>query len=436
MAVEVIMPKVDMDQEAGTVIEWLKKEGDFVNEGEPLLVIETDKVSIEVQAPGSGLLSGISAYPQDERPIGAVIAYLLEPGETPPETKSPSRPEKSPETQALHQEIHSSPLAQRLAEAKGIDIAGVAGSGPGGRVMKSDVIAALETAQKDHKSTRTVRATPAARRIARQMDVDLSELHGSGPRGRIQAADLDAAKSETEAKTTPERIQLSATRRLIAERMTASYREIPHIDLTSRMDFNNFEEARTVLNQEAEANDWEKISMTALLVKMTANTLKRYPMINSKFEDNEILIFPDVNIGIAVAFDEGLIVPVVRNADRKSIPEIAAEVSDLSLRARSRNLSVSEVKNGTFTISNLGPFGIEQFKAIINSPQAGILAIGAMQKEVVVLEDDRTEIRPVVRMTLSVDHRIVDGAAAANFMSDLREIVENPILLLTRGNCT
>lgn len=225
-------------------------------------------------------------------------------------------------------------------------------------------------------------------------------------------------------------IPLQGMRRTIAERMTASYQTAPHITLTVRVDMGAFEEARAQLNARAEATGQPRISVTALLVKAVAQTLRRHPWLNSTLRDQEIHLLPEININVAVALDDGLIVPVVHGADGKSVAEISAEVRDLVARAREGRLTPADVTGGTFTISNLGPFGIEQFTAIINPPQAAILAVGITRPEPVADEEGRVTVRPVMRMTLSADHRIVDGAVAAHFLTDLREVLENPILLL------
>jgi pyruvate dehydrogenase E2 component (dihydrolipoamide acetyltransferase) len=220
-------------------------------------------------------------------------------------------------------------------------------------------------------------------------------------------------------------------RRTIAERMTASYQTTPHIALTVRVDMGTLEEIRAQLNTKAETDGLPRASVTVLLVKAVAWALRRHPWLNSTLRGDEIHLLPEINVGVAVALEAGLIVPVVRGADRKGVAEIAVEVKDLTARAREGRLTPADVAEGTFTISNLGPFGIELFTAIINPPQAAILAVGATQCEAVIGPGDEVVIRPILRMTLSVDHRIVDGAVAARFLADLREVLESPALLLS-----
>jgi pyruvate dehydrogenase E2 component (dihydrolipoamide acetyltransferase) len=439
MAIPVIMPKLEMSQETSTVVEWLKQEGETVVKGEPLLTIETDKVTIDIESPGSGILVGVRVGPQEVVPVTDIIAYILQPGEELPQEAGPgavSPPSESaivPTTSATTEAEAATPVAQRLAAAHSVDLSAVVGTGAGGRVTKADVELVLSAPQPrpEQAPPGKVRATPAARRFARERGIDLATVAGSGPQGRIQAADV-AAFVPIPAGEAPsaEVVPLTGIRHTIAARMTASSQTIPHITLTLRVDMNNLEEMRTRLNSKAEAEGLPRVSVTVLLVKAVAWALKRNRFLNSTLKDEEIHLLPEVNVGVAVALEEGLIVPVLRQADRKSVSELSAEVSDLTIRAREGRLTPSDVAGGTFTISNLGPFGIEQFTAIINPPQAGILAVGTTQPEVVVDGEGQIAVRPMIRVTLSADHRIVDGAVAARFLADLREALEAPTLLL------
>ena len=439
MAVPVIMPKLEMTQETATVVEWLKQEGERVEEGEPLLMVETDKVTLEIESPASGVLAGVRVESQQVVPVTEVIAYILQPGEELDESAS----RRVSESASQRVGESATPVAQRLAASTGVDLSTVEGTGPRGRVTKLDVELVLSRAAGAALAAPSVaaelplgkvRATPAARRIAREREVELSAVTGSGPRGRVQAADVLASVFTS---LSPEIgrgevtvVPLEGMRRTIAERMTASYQTIPHITFTVRVDMSAFEKARARLNARAEATGQPRVSATALIVKAVAWVLKRHPWLNSTLRSDEIHLLPEINVGVAVALEEGLIVPVVRQADRKGVAEIAAEVNDLAARAREGRLTPPDVAGGTFTVSNLGPFGIEQFTAIINPPQAAILAIGATRPEPVADEGGQIVARPVMRMTLSADHRIVDGAIVARFLADLREALEAPTLLL------
>jgi len=404
VATPVIMPKFEMSQETAIVVEWLKQEGEEVKKGEPLLTVETDKVTMDVEAPATGILAGVQAAPGQVVPVTQVIAYILAPGERLDESASrrvSAEQIANRESQITAAPITPAPLPER------------------------------------------VRATPVARRIARERGVNLATMTGSGPRGRIQAADVRAAAS---APSTPlmagpgpspevrggeaEIVPLQGMRRTIAERMTASYQTAPHITFTVRVDMSGFERVRAQFNAKAQAMGQPRASVTVLIVKAVAWALKRHPFLNSTLHGDEIHLLPEVNVGVAVALEEGLIVPVVHDADRKAVGEIAAGVHDLTVRAREGRLIPGDVAGGTFTVSNLGPFGIEQFTAIINPPQAAILAVGATQSEPVVNEEGEIVARPIMRMTLAVDHRIVDGVIAARFLADLREALEAPALIL------
>lgn len=435
MAIEMIMPKVDMDQETGTVVEWLKTDGQLVTEGETILVIETDKIAIDVEAPGTGILNGISAKEGDVIPIGTVIAYILEEGEEVP-AGAAQQPEPEPpaasEAAAAVAEVAATPVAKKMAETHGVDLSQVTPTGKGGKVTKDDVQSALAPAAP--VKTGDLVATPAARRTARMKGVDLSLVPGTGPGGRIQGSDVESfqpgsGKSTASPVQVGETIPLIGMRRTIAERLTSSYQSIPHIQFVASVDMTNFNKARQDYNDLALERGNDKVSVTAMLVKLVSMVIADHPMINSSLLDDSIILHKDINIGIAVALENGLIVPVVKNANQKGISKIADETTDLVKRAREGSLVGTDVKGGTFTITNLGPFGVEQFNAIINPPEAGILAIGATNRNVVALENDDIGIRPIMRFTLSADHRIIDGAVAARFIADLKTTLENPILM-------
>ena len=442
MATAVIMPKVDMDQETGAISEWHVADGATVQQGKAILTIETNKVAIEVEAPASGILHILKSTVGEVMPIGTVIAQILQPGEALPGAPSAGVAPSAPAAQAAPApEVAVTPVAKKLAADLGVDLAAVAGSGPRGKVTTKDVHAAARVG-----APGKVNATPAAKRLAREQDMDLTTLVGSGPAGRVQAGDvLEAASTRAPAAETllpaaqpqptsgqeaDEIIPLVGMRRTIAERLTASYQTIPHITFTARVDMTGFNAARAELNAHAQSAGLPKISVTALLVKAVAHVLKRHPWLNSSLVGDEIRLRKEINVGVAVALETGLIVPVVRQADRKGLAELATEVDDLALRAREGRLTPSDVGGGTFTISNLGPFGVEEFTAIINPPQAAILAVGATQLEAVPQEGGAIVARPIMRLTLSADHRVVDGAVAARFLGDLKAVLTAPTLIL------
>jgi pyruvate dehydrogenase E2 component (dihydrolipoamide acetyltransferase) len=437
MATEVIMPKVDMDQETGTISEWKKNNGDPVKEGETILVIETAKVAIDVEAPATGILSGITAKPGEVIPIGVVIGYILAPGEAQPAGAAPSQPAaaKAIEPTQAAVSVDATPVARNMANAMGVELGAVKGSGPQGKITKQDVESAMAKPAAKLPDGK-VNATPAARRIAGEMSVDLNQVAGSGPAQRIQASDVASFKplqASSPMVVSPsqqdEVIPLIGMRATIAQRLTMSYQTAPHIKFVARIDMTNFNQTRTSLNAYAEKVGGEKISATAMFVKITAAALARNPYLNAELKNDAIILHKDVHMGVAVALDGGLIVPVIHNVSTKGIAQLAVETNSLSEKARKGQLQPADVSGGTFTISNLGPFGIEQFDAIINPPQSAILAIGATQNEVVPVNNEIV-IRPIMRITLSADHRVVDGAVAAKFVADLKAMLENPLTLL------
>jgi pyruvate dehydrogenase E2 component (dihydrolipoamide acetyltransferase) len=372
MAEKVMMPKLEMAQQTGILIEWLKEEGEPVEKGEPLFVIETDKVTVEIESPASGVLSGIRAHPGDEVPTLTIIAFLLEPGEELAKVEAEVVSLQEPDSEG---QVSVLPEARRLAEARGVDLRVVVGTGPKGRVTKEDVEQA------------------ASASMIPQLKVD-----------RI--------------------IPLEGMRRTVANRMMMSYQTVPHIAFTVRVDMGNVEEAREKIKLNAQEQGLSHVSITSFIVKAVALALEKHPLINSVLKDEDIHVLSDINIGVATALDEGLIVPVVHHADQKDLLGIANEVNDLIARARKSQLTLMDVSGATFTVSNLGPFGIEHFSAIINPPQTAVLAVGVIQSEIVPNEEGELLVRPNMRITLSADHRVVDGALAASFLADVREALE------------
>ncbi len=404
MPVPIIMPKFSMTQEEGRVMTWLAAEGDAVAKGDPLLEVETDKVTMEVEAPESGVLRGVLVKEGEVVPVTAVIAHLLLPGEV--WTDEP---------------VKATPVARRVAAAAGVEVNDIPASA--GKVKRQDVEVYLDK----------VRATPAARRLARAQGVDLTAVNGSGPRGRVQAGDVVVKSSPVVVSPVVEEglVQpVSAMRRTIAERLTRSYKTIPHVTFTVAADMTAVADLRHRLN---ERGDGAKVSVTAVLVKVCAWALGRQPLVNGSWRDDGIQLHEQANVGVAVALDDGLIVPVVQNAAQLGLAAIAEQVQELTARARHGRLQPADVQGGTFTISNLGMWGVEQFTAVINPPQSAILAVGRTVKQPVVVETavgDEVVIRPIMKMTLSVDHRIIDGAVAVRFLQDVVAALEQPDRLL------
>ncbi len=433
MPTPVIMPKYEMAQETGTVIEWLKQEGDSVEKGEPILIVGTDKVEMEVEAPATGTLVAITARPGDVVPIGQPIAYIVAPGETwapPPSAQQPpgEAPARTPS---------ATPVAARLAKEHHVDLSTVPGTGPGGRITRADVEAVIAAAQAERaeptpaRSEVRIKAVPAARRLARELGVDLAAVRGTGPGGRIQSEDVRRAAQEQQPPESPRvlrRLPLTAMRRTMAERMLQSAREAPQFTVSMDVDMSRslalLEEVRTTHGEET------RVTLTAWLVRVVAWALGRHPMMNASFEEDHIVLWEDINVGVAVAVEDGLVVPVIHRAKDLGLLAIAQQLEDLVARARAGELRLEDVRGGTFTLSNLGMFGVDHFTALLNPPQVGILAVGRVSPRPVVTEQDQVAVRPMATLTLTADHRAVDGAIAARFLADVRLALERPGVLL------
>jgi pyruvate dehydrogenase E2 component (dihydrolipoamide acetyltransferase) len=441
MATPVIMPKFGMAQEEGTIIRWLKKEGDPVEKDEAIAEVQTDKVDMEVEAPASGILRDIRFGPDATVPVTTVIALIAAPGEqvaptapTPsalPAPKTEPQPESKPEAKAT-------PVAQRVAAASGVDLARVTPSGSAGRITRADVEKALATTSAPAKP----RATPAARRRARESGVEVGAVPGSGPAGRVQAVDVtaflaaQAAAPEPVAPAQPEGAPagepLRGMRRTIAVRLAQAWQAIPHIFLTTTIDMTQAEALRARLAPDVERAGG-KLTPTVLLARVGATALTRHPRLNAWLQgsggDLTLTEHATVNLGIAVALADGLIVPVVAGAERLGVAALAVQVADLSARARAGELKPQEVMDGTFTISNLGVYPVEHFTAIINPPQVAILAVGRTAVQPV-WDGTAFQPRPTLQVTLSADHRAVDGAVAAAFLAEVKVLLEEPGRLL------
>lgn len=441
MAKEVIMPKFGFTQTEAEIVRWIKREGDTVEKGEPVCEVTTDKVNMEVEAPESGTLAGLRFHEGEVVPVTEVIAVVLALGEALLNTEE-RRSGEGNETDPSTPPLTATPVALRMAQERGIDLAQVKGTGSGGKITREDV-EVFANAKDGSDSLARIAATPAARRIAKALNVDLAMIEGSGPHGRVQGSDVVAQVSKgaegnapthppTRTHARPARIiPFTGMRKTLAARVQHSYLQAPHVTFAMDVDVTAAEALRARANARLR-NGQSKVSLTAIITKACAWTLKRHPLMNSRLDldANQILLLDEVNIGIAVALDEGLIVPVVRDVDAKGILQLANEINDLGERARSNQLKPDDVSGGTFTISNLGMFGIDRFTAIINPPETAILAVGRAKKMFVPNENDQPVVRPMMAMTLSADHRVVDGAIAARFMADLRDALALPDSML------
>jgi pyruvate dehydrogenase E2 component (dihydrolipoamide acetyltransferase) len=394
MAISVVMPALEMAQETGKLISWLKKEGESVAKGEPLLEIETDKAVMEIESPGEGVLAGIKAQAGEEVPVGRTIAWIVRPGEVPP--------------------------AGEVAAASGRKItAGASNATPSQPVTTT------------HAAAQAVKISPKARRLASERGVDLAQVCGSGAGGEILASDILSA-AESKISATAEVDGGSPISRLMAERTVRSWTTVPHFFVVREVDAGALNEARQKLGPEIEKSSAVKLSHTDLLVALVARVLRKHARMNASWTGDGVRTNAEINIGLAMAVDDGVVAPVIRNADKIELSEIAVQRRDLAERARSGKLRPGDIAGGTFTISNLGMYGVDAFTAIIIAPQVAILAIGRIADRVVAV-DGGPGVRPMMTLTLSSDHRAVDGARAAEFLRDLAEAIGNPQQRLNRA---
>lgn len=424
----VLMPKMGWTMTEGTIERWLKAEGDTVAKGEPILEIQTDKVTMDVEAPASGTLAKIVAGNGKTVPVVSVIGYILRPGETPPtDWSSPGSEDDRDRTE--HAAVgtgqrRATPVAKRIAREHGIDIAAIAGSGDAGSITKQDVLDALakQSSPAAEPDRPRIKVSPRARRAAREHGIVLDTVTGTGPEGSIIEDDvlamLDQQEPEHDGLVVPSQMQQVAARRL-----TESFTSVPHFYLTTEVDATRLIEWRESLLAPIEAETGVRLTFTDLLVRLIADTLVEHPLANASWEDGGVRLAREMNVGIAVEVDDGLIVPVIRRADTKSIADIAATRHTLVDKARSGRLTLEDLEGGTFTFSNLGMFDIDDFQPIINPPQSAILAAGRIAERPVV-ENGTVVARSTLRLTLACDHRVIDGAKAARFLGALKHCVE------------
>ena len=402
---EITMPRLSDTMEEGTIASWLKKPGEQVSKGDVIAQIETDKATMDLTAFEAGTLQEILAPEGTTVAIGKPVARIGSGDKS--EQVQPSTPEgpTPPAARAVERPAHEDPAPST--------------------------------------SNGKVRASPMARHIAAEHGLDLSDITGSGPQGRVVRADVEAALGGTQTKAEPseapqapsptttdgdERVSLSQMRRTIARRMAESTRTVPHFFLTTVVDATELGKLRKQINEQT-ADAGFKVSFNDLIVKGAAVAIRQVPDVNVSFAEDSLIRHSHVHVGIAVATDRGLIVPVLRDADQKSVGQIAREARDLADRASSGKLQPSEYSGGTFTVSNLGMFGVEQFQAVINPPESAILAVGAITREPAEFQGE-IALRDRLRLTLSVDHRALDGAIGARYLQALKALLEKPMLLL------
>ena len=437
MAQEIVLPQWGMEMQDATIVRWLKQEGDSVQEGEPLVELETAKIATELESTASGVVAHILVPEGAIVPIRTVLAIVAAPGEqvqrpagtapsgtVAPATSAPGA--SAPPRRADHVAPQVVPAARRLAQERGIDLAQVQGTGPGGRILLDDVHNALaaRTAAPPAAATVAVQVTPAARHLARQHDIDLRTVQGSGPRGRILIEDVQKVLvAQAQPATQPAQVvPIKGMRQTIATRMLQSLQTMAQVTLTTEVDVTDAMTLRAGL-----ARQWSESSLSPLhlLIKATARALKEHPRMNAIQKEHEVELVPEIHIGVAVSLDEGLLVPTIRRADAKHLAEIARESHDLAIRARAGQAAYDEVTGGTFTITNLGSYGIDAFTPIINPPQVGILGMGRVVEKPVVYQGEITK-RSMLFLSLTFDHRVIDGAPAAAFLHTLKDHLEDP----------
>ncbi|HZJ13583.1 MAG TPA: pyruvate dehydrogenase complex dihydrolipoamide acetyltransferase [Chthoniobacteraceae bacterium] len=416
MAQYIEMPKLSDTMTEGTLLKWRKNEGDKVETGDIIAEIETDKATMEMEAFDDGILHKHLVAPGEKAAIGSRIAILLQKGEKPP-ADGESIPE-SPRDVAAKAETTAPP------------------PGESGRKTPSAATPAAVGGAR-------IKASPLAKKIAAQKGVVLQGLSGSGPGGRIIARDVEGASAGASSKAPTvapvasipagagdQRLPLSGMRRIIAERLLTSKSTIPHFYLFIEIDAGPLMKARQELNAVTEASGGPKFTINDFVLKAVVSAAQRIPAVNASFAGDAIIQYGSVHLSVAVAVEEGLITPVIRDAQKKSLREISEAVKDLAARARSKKLKPEEYAGGTITVSNLGAYGIESFSAIINPPQALILSVGAIVKKPVVNHEEQIVVGQRMSIGLSADHRVVDGAIGAAYLAELRQLLENPTLML------
>jgi pyruvate dehydrogenase E2 component (dihydrolipoyllysine-residue acetyltransferase) len=438
MAEEIVLPQWGMEMQDATIVKWLKQEGDAVQAGEPLVEVETAKIETEMESTASGVLAHILVPEGATVAIRTVLAIVAAPGEqvprppiaasaatSDPPTARTTQPAMgvSPARQGAPQVV---PAARRLAQEGGIDLSQVQGTGPGGRILLEDVQRALDarSATPLPSAAASVQVTPVARRMAQQHGINLSQMHGSGPRGRILVEDVEkviAAQAQP-AGQAARVMRMGGIRQTIATRMVQSLQTMAQVTLTTEVDVTDAMKLREGL-----ARHWHDGGLSPLhvVLKAAARALKEHPRMNAIEREHEIELMQDINVGVAVSLPEGLIVPTIRRADEKPLVQIARETRALANKAREGQASYDEVTGGTFTITNLGAYGIDAFTPIINAPQVGILGIGRVVEKPVVYQGEIAK-RSMMFLSLTFDHRVIDGAPAAEFLHTVTAHLEDP----------
>ena len=398
MPVDIVMPKLGLTMTEGLIVEWKKNEGDKVQKGEVLFVLETEKVTYEVEAPEDGVLSKIVVQEQETVPVGAVVAYLLKPGES-------------------TAELTDVPAVAPAAEETTVEIK-------------------AETPAAGALVNERIKATPLAKKIAREYGIDISTITGTGPSGRIVKADVEKAKEmiarkPSETSSEEKLVKLTGMRRAIAKNMLTSKTEAALAYMGNSVDATKIQELREMLLPYVEKKHGVRVTITDIMMKITGAAICEHPVINTRWTDKGILYLEDVHMGMAMALNNGLIVPVIKDINKKGISQITMDRIELISKGRGGRYTPDDIKGGTFTLSAMGMFGLENFSAIINQPESAILAVAAIMDKPVAFNGE-VVIRPMMNFTLTYDHRTIDGAEAGKFCRTLKEMMENPMLALAQ----
>jgi pyruvate dehydrogenase E2 component (dihydrolipoamide acetyltransferase) len=442
VAVNVTMPKWGLTMKQGKLSKWFKKEGDAIQKGEPLFEVETEKITNKVEAPASGTLFQIVIQQGAVVPVGTILAVIAEPGEQPEriegmqmgevvegeapraETRAPAEPER-PKKETF---VLATPAARRLAKELGVDLTAVEGTGPGGRVTEADV-----TKYHD-EGPPPPRITPLAEEMARQAGIDIRAIAGTGEGGKITKEDVARAiRAKGEIKEAEEAVRVipfAGIRRAVADNMYGSLQGTAQLTSFTEVDVTEMVRFRDQVREEYRNDESVRVSYNDIIIFITSRVLKRFPIMNSTLVGEEILLHPTVNMGVAVALEEGLIVPVLRDANRKGLLQIAREARELARKAREGTLTVDEVTGGTFTITNVSMFEVDGFTPILKPPETGILGVGRVKQKPAV-HNGEICIRSMMFLSLTFDHRVVDGAPANDFLQTVARYLQNPMLAMT-----
>lgn len=445
MAEKVLMPKLGAQMEEGTIVSWLVQIGESIEEGDPLVEVQTDKITMEIEAEVDGILLKTLYEPDSVVAVQQPIAIIGEEGEAIEEVEEPAVNEqktadrkggtednesktevfieKSSTDNREEGKVRRTPAARKFALDKEVNLNNVTGTGPLGRIQKDDVLFYLQEHVK--------KMTPLAKKIAEDQQINTADIQGTGVYGKIHKKDLlrSLPKQEEQNKEEMKRIPFKGMRKVIADRISESAYTSPHVTLHSEVDMTNVVDLRKQLLPVIEEDEGVRISFNDILLKATAVALKKNPGINIQLTDNEIVYHSQINLGMAVAVKDGLVVPVLQDVDQKGLATITQETKAIGRKARDGKLSHDDFIGSTFTVSNLGMYAVDGFTPIINSPNAAILGVGRIQKKPVVIEEDFL-IRSMMSLSLSFDHRIIDGAPAAQFLTDLKDLLEKPFKLM------